>query len=164
MQTASTQQPLTETKKKLNMIERIAELHGIALTTTLFPVETISDQWFTSAVAGLRDASIASLRIVTDQFVGLLELDEKCGPVPLTLFQLGVLCNNLEERTPEQLGLRFRDYANILRETDRHAATFKIINAELKKKCEEQAAAESQAAKAAHAAAALGMKAVKDEE
>ena len=66
--------------------------------------------WYDTAIHALNYASALTLGIPQDKFVTLFD-QEKQG---INMNTVAVLCNNLEARTPMEMGVTARDLAKIL--------------------------------------------------
>jgi hypothetical protein len=132
------------------------------LKETPFPVEHLSDSWCFNALAALKFASILSLGINPEDWMKLLAAFDECQSRmvrSIDLHQFAILSNNLQARTPDDLGMRLLGYGDLMAEADKYVAIWQELSNKLRDEAENEIATELQMKEAS---AGNGLSAVKD--
>jgi hypothetical protein len=117
--------------------ERLDKAKYEARVETPFSLKQVSSGWLVTAFNAIKHISLVSAGLSPADFTGLAEVFEKLSFVEeVSMFQMGVLCNNIEACSPQQLDLTIAGYAQLLNETATYAEQWNKQDAELMKKVE----------------------------
>lgn len=109
-----------------------------------FSLKGVKGEWLITALLALNYASPLASGLSPDDFNYLAAI-RPGATESISMFAMGALCNNLEARTPQELGMSIMAYAQLLNETARYAEQWNKQDGELMKKVQADFEAEEAA-------------------
>lgn len=108
--------------------QKIRELTQKGMEATLMDYSILSNHWKQSAHHALKLTPILQIGVQTEAYKQLIDFQKS---ERLTLYEFAILSNNLQAKTPDELGLTLHGYADLMLEADGYVRVWQVPSNEI---------------------------------